>query len=111
MFVGTFEYTDASWSYPKICQILGTVFAVDVGLSEDAKRQTLEGSLANEHWRFFFEGELKKAFSDPTASWSEMLFNDIYEVYRADSEKNARKIAASLLWEPTFPGKSVPELE
>jgi hypothetical protein len=30
---------------------------------------------------------------------------------RADSEKKAREFAASLLWEPTFPGKPVPEVE
>jgi hypothetical protein len=51
------------------------------------------------------------AFSDPKTSWSNLLRNDIWEVYRAESERNAREIAASLLWEPTFPGKPVPELE
>ena len=110
VFVGMFEYEDGR-NYPKIRQILGTIFAVDVGLSDTAQRQMLERSLANEHWRFFFERELLTAFSDTTISWSEMLFNDIFEVYQADSETNARETAASLLWEPTFPGKPVPELE
>jgi hypothetical protein len=109
VFVGTFEYKDGTWRYPKIRQILGTTFAVDVGLSDTAQRQMPERSLANEHCRYFFESELLMAFTDPNTSWSEMLFNDIYQVYQAASEKNAREIAASLLWEPTFPGKPVPE--
>lgn len=111
VFVGTFEYKDESRKYPTISQILGTIFAIDVGLSDDDQRQMLERSLANEHWRFFFERELQTAFSDTTISWSDLLSNDIFEVYQADTEKNAREFAVSLLWEPTFPGKAVPELE
>ena len=64
--------------------------SVDVGLSDDAKRQMLEKSLANEHWRFFFERELFKAFSDNTTSWSELLFNDIYEVRTSNGRRAGR---------------------
>lgn len=94
--------------YPEIRYVLKTIFAVDVGLSEQASEALFRRALSNENWRRIFEKELEIAFADPEVSWSELLFNDQYEVYQADSEDEARELAISLLWSPTFPGRPTP---
>ena len=98
-------------NYPKIRHILASAFAIDVGLSEIAQRQLLERFLANEESRTSFQRELLDAFSDEHTSWTELLSNAKYEVVEADSEQRAREIAAGLLWEPTFPGQPLPQIE
>jgi hypothetical protein len=95
--------------YPKLQSILGAAFSVSTGLSDDAQRQMLERSLQNTEWRAAFQKELLTAMTDRQTSWMDLLSNDKYEVCDADSEAEARNIAISLLWEPTFPTQSVPE--
>ena len=95
--------------FPRIRQLLAAAFAVDVGLSEAAQRQLLERSLQNKDWRCLFEAELREAFVSRDTCWSELLYNDKYEVIEVDSETEAREIAATLLWEATFPSVPLPE--
>lgn len=96
--------------FERIRQILASAFAVDVGLSEIEQRQLLLRSLSNNQWRVEFQNELLEAFSSHETSWSNLLWNSEYEVIDTESENEARSIAATLLWEPTFPNKPLPQL-
>jgi len=95
-------------TYPKLRHVLSCVFAIDVGLSEDAQREMLKRSLANDDWAEQFRSELVDAFSDAETSWTELLVNDQYEVFEPPSEEVARRTAIELLWNPVFPGTPAP---
>jgi len=95
--------------FPEIRHTLAAVFAVDIGLSEVARRECLERLLQSAEWKRAFELELREAFAHTDTCWSKLLFNDRYEVVEADSETEARARAADMLWEPTFPGEPIPE--
>jgi hypothetical protein len=97
--------------YPQLRNTLGTVFSVTTGLSDDAQRRMLEQVLQQPEWRKAFQEELRTAMTDSQTSWVDLLANERYEVYEADSEEDARRIAVSLLWETTFPGQSLPEIQ
>lgn len=96
--------------YPKLQNTLGAVFSVTTGLSDDAQRRMLERALQQPEWREEFQNELRAAMTDEGTSWMELLANERYEVYEADSEVDARRIAVSLLWESTFPNEPAPEI-
>jgi hypothetical protein len=95
-------------TYPKIRHVLSCVFATDVGLSDDAQREMLKRSLANDDWAEQFRSELLSAFSDVQTSWRDLLFNDKYEVFETDSEEVAKQFAADRLWNTVFPGRPIP---
>ncbi|HMF20073.1 MAG TPA: hypothetical protein VKE98_22895 [Gemmataceae bacterium] len=95
-------------TYPKIRHVLSCIYTTDVGLSEDAQREMLKRSLVNHDWAEQFRSELVSAFSDVQTSWRDLLFNDKYEVFEADSEEIARQVAVDLLWNPVFPGTPTP---
>ncbi len=96
-------------THQRIRKILGAAFSADVGLSNAAQREILLRALDNHDWRVAFQNELLEAFSSAETSWIELLSNDEYEVIDSESEDEARTIAASMLWEPTFPGEHLPE--
>jgi hypothetical protein len=96
--------------YPKLRSILGAIFSIDVGLSDAAQTAMLERSLGNAEWRAAFQNELRTAANDQQTSWNDLLSNNQYEVYDDCSEREAREIGLSLLWEKTFPDEPVPEL-
>ena len=97
--------------FPQLRNVLGAMFSVTTGLSDDAQRRMLERALRQPEWRGAFQNELRTAMTDKQTSWVELLANESYEVYEADSDADARKIAVSLLWEPTFPSDPVPEIQ
>jgi len=44
----------------------------------------------------------RSAFDDETLSWKDMLLNEAYEVFDAQSEDEAKEHARRILWEPIF---------
>jgi len=48
------------------------------------------------------KNELKGAFSNNDISWREMLLNEEYEVFDAETEQLAREYAFRILWKPIF---------
>ncbi len=96
-------------NYPEIRKTL-SLCSVDIGLSNDSERTLLKRMLCNIEWRKKFEEEIISAFSDTSTPWTELLFNEEYEVVEADTEKEAREIAAEMLWKAAFPDKPLPSL-
>lgn len=88
--------------YPNIIHILKTLFNSEDGLSEDASiriyLRTIESSGKSEE----IKSELTAAFSDECVCWKNVLINDQYEVFDAESEKDARDYARRILWNPVF---------
>jgi hypothetical protein len=95
--------------YPTLRSVLGGMFSIQTGLSDDAQKRMLKRSLQNTQWREDFQTELRAAATNRQTSWMELLANDKYEVCDAESEEEARRIAISLLWATTFPGQDIPE--
>lgn len=89
-------------NYPNIRHTLSCIFAIDVGLSEVAQQEMLARSLANDEWRKKLQAELVSAFSDERTSWLELLANQDYEVFEAESEPQAQNVAIDLLWKPVM---------
>jgi hypothetical protein len=96
--------------YPEIRRILSIAFSIETGLSDDAASAMLRRALQSSEWRRRFEAELIDAFSSSQTNWSELLFNDDYEVLEADTENQARAHAAALLWKLAFPHTPVPSM-
>ena len=94
--------------FKTIQNALASMYSIQSDRSWDEGKAAMALSLRNPEWRSRFEAELVSAFSDASTPWSELLFNDDYEVAETDSEDEAREFAASILWEPTFPGRPLP---
>lgn len=87
-------------NYPLVEYALKTIFNVETGLSEDvAIRMYLRNAEAGGKTERLKE-ELRQAFDSSDLSWTEMLRNDSYEVYDAESEADARAFAERILWRP-----------
>ena len=96
--------------YPEIRRILSIAFSIETGLSDDAASAMLLRALQSPEWRRRIATELTDAFSSSRTNWSELLFNDDYEVLEADTEDEARAHAVELLWKPVFPDTPVPSI-
>lgn len=81
-------------NYPAIRNILSSVFSVQTGLDDDAAAAAYHRALRFDPQ---LSGEIGDVFADDNVNWSNMLFNEEYEVYEAESEADARTFAIELL--------------
>lgn len=88
--------------FPTIVAMLKTSFNAEDGLSEDVsirlyrKMAILSGDLKA------LKEELEMAFSSKDVSWKEILYNDDYEFFYAETENEARDYAQKILWNSIF---------
>jgi hypothetical protein len=85
-------------NYPNITHMLKTVFNAEDGLSEDVATRIYRRTATSSGNLAALKGELELAFSDHALSWKEMLLNDDYEVFDAETEDDAREHARRILW-------------
>jgi uncharacterized protein YdaU (DUF1376 family) len=88
--------------FPQISRVLKTYFNAEDGLSEDVAIRMYQRASASSASRDALEAELATAFSDTNVSWKNLLLNDDYEVFDAQSENDARAYAHRILWQPIF---------
>jgi len=84
--------------YPILRNLLISVMSVDVGLSEEREEAALTASFANPEYRNKLRQELEAAFLDEKLSWVNLLDNESYCVYPADSEDDAKQFIRDRLW-------------
>jgi hypothetical protein len=99
--VGTCDYLSIEVNvtdYPILRNLLVSVMSVDVGLSEEREEAALVASFANLEYRNKLRQELEAAFLDESLSWVELLDNESYCVYSADSEDDAKQFMRDRLW-------------
>jgi len=80
--------------YPALRNILRSLFSVQTGLDDESAQQAFARARGVD---VKLRSELATAFDDPDLSWKEMLCNEEYEVFEADSEVEARNYAAEIL--------------
>ncbi|RYD96316.1 MAG: hypothetical protein EOP50_06785 [Sphingobacteriales bacterium] len=85
--------------YPLLENLLMSVMSVDVGLSADREEDALKASLLSIDFRTRLRKELESAFADPSISWIELLDNEKYSVFSADTEEEAKKYIEKRLWD------------
>jgi hypothetical protein len=91
--------------YPRLRNILTSVFSIDVGLSESQEKAALLRAASNEEWKAAIKNELLDVLSDTEISLVEFLENEEYEAYPADNEDEARDFIITRLWSVLFPGE------
>jgi hypothetical protein len=91
--------------YPRLRNILTSVFAIDVGLSESQEKAALNRAASNEESKTAIKDELLGVLSDSEISLVEFLQNEEYEAYPADDEDEARGFIITRLWNVLFPGE------
>lgn len=84
--------------YPFLKNLLISTMSVDVGLSEEREEAALLASLANAAYRQQIRRELEAAFLDEDFSWINLLDNENYCVFPADSEEEAKEYIKARLW-------------
>jgi hypothetical protein len=89
-------------NFPNITHMLKTVFNAEDGLSEDAAIRIYQRTATSSGNLEALKRELGLAFSDYGLSWKEMLHNDDYEVFDAETENEAREHARKILWVPIY---------
>ncbi len=89
-------------TYPNIIHYLKTLFNSEDGLSEDSSIRIYLRTVKSSGKFEEIKNELKSAFSDERISWKKILLNDLYEVFDAESEEDARAYAKRILWDPIF---------
>lgn len=92
--------------YPIIVRMLKTLFNSEDGLSEDVSIGLYVRTASSEGVVDALKSELESAFSDTSLSWRQMLANDDYEVYCADTEDEASQYVRRILWAPMFGAES-----
>lgn len=95
-------------NYPAIRNLLISIFSVDVGFEESDEIAALERVLCDPAQRADIKEELRQLFQDDSTSWIELLENDDYVVYPADSEDDAKEYVIEHLWNVVFPGEKAP---
>jgi hypothetical protein len=83
--------------FPKLRQILGAIFSIEVGLSDEAQAAMFSRALQDDEFRLAFENELCAAKANTQISWLDLLSNSSYEVDSAETEEEARAIVLDLL--------------
>ncbi|WP_303293770.1 hypothetical protein [Marinobacter sp. ST-43] len=68
----------------------------------------LERVMGDPAQRADIKEELRQLFQDEPTSWIELLENDGYVVYPADSEDDAKEYVIEHLWNIVFPGEKAP---
>jgi hypothetical protein len=91
--------------YPRLKNILTSVFSIDVGLSESQEKAALIRAASNEEWKAAIKEELLGVLSDSEISLIEFLENDEYEAYPADDEEEAKEFIITRIWDVLFPGE------
>lgn len=91
--------------YPRLRNILTSVFSVDIGLSKEQEEAALMRAASSEEWKVAIKEELVNVLSDSKISLVEFLENDEYEAYPADSEAEARHFITTRIWNVLFPGE------
>jgi hypothetical protein len=91
--------------YPRLKNILTSVFSIDVGLSESQEKAALNTAASNEEWKAAIKEELLGLLSDSEISLIEFLENDEYEAYPADDEEEAKEFIITRIWDVLFPGE------
>jgi hypothetical protein len=84
--------------YKSLDDLVESVFAVEIGLSEEACKAVYGRMLANEEWQARISAELSCAFSDEKFSW--LRFFDEHDLYSAEHEEDARQYAERIFKEP-----------
>ncbi|CBJ37744.1 protein of unknown function [Ralstonia solanacearum CMR15] len=76
--------------YPTLKNLMLSALSIDVGLSESAEAVAIERFLQNQTVCERLKGELL-SFEASGESWMELLDNEHYCVYPADSEEGGKK--------------------
>ncbi|MBN1008293.1 hypothetical protein [Amphritea pacifica] len=90
-------------SYKLIKSVLGGIYGAQVGLDDEEAIAALQKDLQHEPFREGIETELKKAFSDKSISWVQLM--DDCEVSFFETEEEAKSVAKELLWDVVFPAE------
>ena len=90
-------------SYKLIKSVLGGIYGAQVGLDDEEAIAALQKDLQHKPFREGIETELKKAFSDESLSWVQLM--DDCEVSFFETEEEAKSVAKELLWGVVFPAK------
>jgi len=86
-------------NYQTLQNLLVSVMSVDVGLSEEREEAVLMTSLQKPEYRSRLKEELEEAFTDSNLSWVNLLDNERYCVFSADSEDEARNFIIERIWD------------
>lgn len=86
--------------YRLINSVLGGIYGVQVGYSDDQALLELKKDLNNQIFRNSIEYELEEAFSDDNISWAEMLNDN--EVGYFEDEAEAREFVKEMVWDVVF---------
>jgi hypothetical protein len=86
--------------YPNIVHMLNAVFNINASLSDEASKSLYVRSAIASGKVLALKRELAAAFTDASICWQQLLFNDEYEVFAADTEEEARAYAYRILVEP-----------
>jgi hypothetical protein len=86
--------------YPQIRHALSTIFSIGTGLPDDAAMAVFKRSLADGNLRHELEQELESAFASPSTPWRNLLSNEEYEVFEAETDTEARNFIAETLLKP-----------
>lgn len=84
--------------YRLLDDLINSVYAVDLGLSEKQGEKMYIRMLENADWRDRISIEINLAFSDKNFSW--VKFCDKHDIYSADSENDARRYAETIILTP-----------
>jgi len=80
--------------YPALRNILSSLFSVQTGLDDESARLAFLRAIESDQE---LESEISSALIDAGIRWKEMLFNEEYEVFEAETENEARAYAAEIL--------------
>jgi hypothetical protein len=84
--------------YMVIDELVASVYAVDLGLTEEQGEKLYARMLENSDWRNKISAEVELAFSDENFSWID--FFDEHDLYTTDSESDARSYAEKIIRAP-----------
>jgi len=89
--------------------LLHTVFSNDVGLDQVGIDSALRAIQTNPDRRELngLRAELKTLLEDQNADWIELLDNDEFEVYSANSNEDARQFVITNIWHVMFPDEDM----
>ncbi|WP_159675143.1 hypothetical protein [Andreprevotia sp. IGB-42] len=85
--------------YRTLKNLLASVMSVEVGLSEEREEAVLMASLQKTEYRNRLREELETAFADSSLSWINLLDNERYCVFAADSDEEAKEYIKEHLWD------------
>ena len=78
--------------------LMESIYAVDLGLSEDQGKEMYLRMLKDGDWRNKIIAEVRSALLDQDFSWTQ--FFDEHDVYSSDNESHAREYAERIILTP-----------